>query len=166
MKTIFLGLGSNVGRREEMLQAAIDALHSPELRVRRISPVYETEPLEMRNQRWFLNLVVEAETSLFPRQLLFRILKVEARLGRKRLGPNGPRTIDIDILFYGQTILHTTDLVVPHPRLASRRFVLAPMADLAPEWRDPVTRRSMSQLLDAVSGQEIRKTDFQPVLHS
>lgn len=102
MKTVYLGLGSNVGDREQMLQSAIDQLHSPDLRVMRLSSVYETEPQERRNQRWFLNMAVEAATGLFPRQLLARIGKIEQELGRRRMAANGPRTIDIDILFYGK----------------------------------------------------------------
>ena len=84
MKTVYLGLGSNVGQREEMLQTAIDRLHSPDLRIQRVSSVYETEPQGRRNQRWFLNLVAEARTDLFPRQLLGRIAKIEQQLGRRR----------------------------------------------------------------------------------
>ncbi len=159
MKTVYLGLGSNVGEREEMLQAAIDRLHSPELRIKRVSSVYETEPQGRRNQRWFLNLVAEAETDLFPRQLLGRIAKIERQLGRRRMLANGPRTIDIDILFFGGFTVETRDLTVPHPRLAERRFVLAPMVELAPDLRDPVTRRTMRELLPATAGQEIRKVD-------
>lgn len=166
MKIVYLSLGSNVGEREAMLQAAIDALDSPELRVRRVSPVYETEPMEVHNQPWFLNLVLEAETRLFPLQLLFRTSKIERQLGRKRLRPKGPRTIDIDILFYGRAVIETDDLVVPHPRFAERRFVLAPMADLAPEWRDPLSHKSMRELLGKLDGQDVRKVAFQPVLHS
>lgn len=166
MKIVYLSLGSNVGEREAILQAAIDALDSPELRVRRVSPVYETEPMEVHNQPWFLNLVLEAETRLFPLQLLFRTSKIERQLGRKRLRPKGPRTIDIDILFYGRAVIETDDLVVPHPRFAERRFVLAPMADLAPEWRDPLSHKSMRELLGKLDRQDVRKVAFQPVLHS
>src|SRR5207237_9275943 len=104
-----------------MLQAAIDGLQSPDLRVRRVSSVYETEPQERRNQRWFLNLVVEAETDLFPRQLLSRLRKLEQQLGRRRISVNGPRTIDIDILFYGSFVVDTPELTIPHPRFAERR---------------------------------------------
>lgn len=164
MKTIYLGLGSNVGDREQMLQAAIDRLHSPDLCITRISSVYETEPRERRNQRWFLNLVVEAETELFPRQLLGRIGRIEQQLGRRRMSANGPRTIDIDILFFGNFVVETRDLTVPHPRFAERRFVLAPMAELAPEWRDPVSRRTMRELLPATAGQGVRKLAFRVVV--
>ena len=163
-KTVYLGLGSNVGDREQTLQAAIDRLQSPELRITRVSSVYETEPQQRRNQRWFLNLVVEAETDLFPRQLLGRIARIEQQLGRRRLLANGPRTIDIDILFYGSFVVATPGLQIPHPRFAERRFVLAPMAELAPELRDPRTRRTMREMLPATAGQGVRKVKFQPVV--
>jgi 2-amino-4-hydroxy-6-hydroxymethyldihydropteridine diphosphokinase len=160
VKTVYLGLGSNVGNREQMLQTAIDGLHSPELRIQRASSVYETEPQGRRNQRWFLNLVAEAETDLFPRQLLGRIAKIEQQLGRRRMLANGPRTIDIDLLFFGNSIVETQDLTIPHPRFAERRFVLAPMVELAPDLRDPVTRRTMRELLAGTAGQGVKKVEF------
>lgn len=160
-KTVYLGLGSNVGNREEMLQTAIDRLHSRELRIERVSSVYETEPQGRRNQRWFLNLVAEARTDLFPRQLLGRIAKIEQQLGRRRMLANGPRTIDIDILFFGGFVVETPELTIPHPRLAERRFVLAPLVELAPELRDPVTRRTMRDLLAATAGQAVKKVEVQ-----
>ena len=159
MKIVYLGLGSNVGDREGWLQKAVDSLQSRDLCIRRISPAYETEPQGRRNQRWFLNAVAEAETELFPLQLLRRIGKIEKELGRKRLAENAPRTIDIDILFYGNAVVSTATLAIPHPRLRERRFVLAPLADLAPELRDPVTRRTIRELLAATAGQDVRKVD-------
>jgi 2-amino-4-hydroxy-6-hydroxymethyldihydropteridine diphosphokinase len=162
-KTVYLGLGSNVGEREQNLQAAVDRLHSGELRITRLSSVYETEPQGMRNQRWFLNLVAEAETELFPRQLLGRIVKIERELGRRRVVKNGPRTIDIDILFFGNAVVQTSELTIPHPRFAERRFVLAPMAELAPELHDPVTRRPIRDLLPETSGQGVRPVDIRLV---
>jgi 2-amino-4-hydroxy-6-hydroxymethyldihydropteridine diphosphokinase len=165
-KIVYLGLGSNVGAREEMLQAAIDRLQSTELRILRASSVYETEPQGRRNQRWFLNLVVEAETDLFPRQLLGRVAKIEQVLGRRRMLANGPRMIDIDILFYGNFVVETPELSIPHPRFAERRFVLAPMVELAPELRDPVSRRTMRELLPGTAGQAVRKMEMRVRCHS
>jgi len=153
MKRVYLGLGSNLGDRAAMLDEAVRALESPRLHILRVSPVYETEPMDVPGQNWFLNLVVEAETDLFPRQLLGRIAKIEQQLGRRRMLANGPRTIDIDILFYGNFIVETPELTIPHPRFAERRFVLAPMVELAPELRDPVSRRTMRELLPATTGQ-------------
>jgi 2-amino-4-hydroxy-6-hydroxymethyldihydropteridine diphosphokinase len=163
-KTVYLGLGSNVGEREQHLQAAVDRLRSRELRIRRLSSVYETEPQGMRNQRWFLNLVAEAETDLFPRQLLGRIVKIERELGRRRMVENGPRTIDIDILFFGNAVVQTDELTIPHPRYAGRRFVLAPMVELAPDLRDPVSRQTMRELLAGTAGQGVRPVDFRVVV--
>ena len=114
----------------------------------------------MRNQRWFLNLVAEAETELFPRQLLGRIVKIERELGRRRMIENGPRTIDIDILFFGNAVVQTGELTIPHPRFAERRFVLAPMAELAPDLRDPVSRRTMRELLAETADQAVRPVEF------
>ena len=156
LKTIYLSLGSNVGDRERNLDAAIERL-APQVRVLRASPIYETEPLEYTRQRWFLNLVVEAETTLFPLQLLARIHKIERALGRLRTVPKGPRTIDIDILLHGHTVMRTATLEIPHPRIPERRFVLAPLADLAPALRHPVTRQTVRELLDAAPPQAIRR---------
>jgi len=158
VKTVYLSLGSNVGERERMLQQALDRLHAPELRIRRLSSVYETEPQGDKKQPWFLNLAAEAETSLFPRQLLARTRKTELHLGRRRLVARGPRTIDIDILLYGDSVIETAELVVPHPRMSERRFVLEPMVELAPELRHPVGRRTMRELLAAVRGQTANRT--------
>ena len=156
MKIAYLSLGSNVGDRERLLQDAVRLLHTPDLRVVRISPVYQTEPQDVRAQPWFLNLVVEAETDLFPRQLLARVQQIERQLGRKRLAAKGPRTIDIDILLYGELVFNTAGLVVPHPRMTERRFVLQPLADLVPELRHPVLRRTVKELLAATHGQTVR----------
>jgi 2-amino-4-hydroxy-6-hydroxymethyldihydropteridine diphosphokinase len=157
LKIAYLGLGSNIGDREVLLQSALDELNRPDLRLRRVSSLYETEPIGLRDQRWFLNLAAEFETDLFPRQLLHRIQRVEKQLGRKRAVVNGPRTIDIDILLYGSSIVTTEELEIPHPRYRDRRFTLAPLAELQPDLRDPVTGKSMSELLAALRGQTARR---------
>ena len=163
MKTVYFSLGSNVGDREQMLQSALDRLYARDLKIHRISPVYETEPVDFKEQRSFLNLVAEAETELFPLMLLSRIQKIETQLGRKRTGPpKGPRTIDIDILLYGASRVRSARLEIPHPRMRERRFVLAPMADLAPDLRHPELRRTMRDLLASLEGQKVRKVDFKP----
>ena len=154
-KTVYLSLGSNIGDRAANLQLALDRLAAPDLRVVRISPTYETEPVEYPAQRWFLNLAAEVETELFPMRLLLRIGRVERALGRVRTIPKGPRTIDIDILFYGRAMVRTAKLEIPHPRIAERRFVLAPLADLAPDLRHPVTRKTIREMLEAAPKQSV-----------
>lgn len=157
MRTVYLSLGSNLGDREENLRQAIARLDAAGVHVSRRSSVYETEPRDAPNQPWFLNQVIEAETDLSPRQLLVRVEKVELEMGRQRLRPKGPRTIDVDILLCGETIVRTKDLELPHPRLAERRFVLEPLAELAPELRHPLTRLTVRQMLAAVAGQTVKR---------
>lgn len=159
MKLAYLSVGSNLGDREAMLHRALKLLEAPDLRVRRVSPVYETEPQDVADQPWFLNLAAEIETELFPMQLLARIRKVEAQLGRRRGVPKGPREIDIDILLYGNAVIDTRELIVPHPRMAGRRFVLQPLADLDPDLRHPVTGKTVRDHLNEVTGQKVRRHD-------
>ena len=161
MKTVYLALGSNIGDREGNLRAAILSLSAAGIAVLRESPIYETEPVGYANQGWFLNMVVEAGTALFPMQLLTRIGKIERALGRVRTVPNGPRTIDIDVLLYANAVVRTPRLEIPHPRMQERRFVLAPLADLVPALRHPVLRQSIRQLLDAAPAQNIRRSHSQ-----
>jgi len=155
MKT-YLGLGSNIGDREANLLAAVERLAKAGLRIVRGSPLYETEPVEYTAQRWFLNQVVEAETRLFPMQLLARVGKIERALGRVRTVAKGPRTIDIDILLYGNEVVRGAKLEIPHPRMHERRFVLAPLTDLAPELRHPITHRTVREMLEAAPQQVVR----------
>lgn len=157
MKTVYLSLGSNIGDRQSNLQAAIERLAATGLRILRASPIYETEPVDYTSQRWFLNQVAEAETELFPMQLLSRIGKIERELGRVRTLPKGPRTIDIDILLYGKMVVHSAALEIPHPRMAQRRFVLAPLADLAPDLRHPVTGLTVREMLHEAPAEAVRR---------
>ena len=159
MKTAYLSLGSNVDDREAHLRRALELLASEETRVVRTSSLYETEPQELRHQPWFFNLVAEIETRLFPMQLLVRAQKIEKELGRKRIVPKGPRTIDIDIVLYGSFVVDTPQLRIPHPGLQDRRFVLEPLAELAPDLRHPVTRRSVREMLAGTAGQIVRKLE-------
>jgi 2-amino-4-hydroxy-6-hydroxymethyldihydropteridine diphosphokinase len=157
LKTVYLSLGSNIGDREGHLRSALEQLNAGGVRVLRVSPVYETEPVDVTGQGWFLNLVVEAGTDLFPLQLLARSMRIERDLGRVRTTPQGPRTIDIDILLYGSSRVKTAELEIPHPRMAERRFVLEPLADLAPDLRHPITGKSVREMLDAVAHQVARR---------
>jgi 2-amino-4-hydroxy-6-hydroxymethyldihydropteridine diphosphokinase len=156
LTVLYLGLGSNIGERASTIAAALRALERPGLRFVRASSLYETEPMGLREQAWFLNAVAEFETILFPRQLLLHIQKVERSLGRVRTVANGPRTIDIDILLYGRAVVRTRELEIPHPRFRERRFVLAPLAELNPKLRDPVTHRTVTDLLAGVGDQSVR----------
>ena len=136
---------------------ALERLESGGIRVALKSSFYETEPQELLDQPWFLNMVIEVETSLFPLQLLARVLKIEREMGRRRLVPKGPRIIDLDILLYGNHVVNVDRLQIPHPALAARRFVLEPLVELAPDLRHPILRKSMRELLAEVTDQVVRR---------
>jgi 2-amino-4-hydroxy-6-hydroxymethyldihydropteridine diphosphokinase len=159
LNIVYLGLGSNVGDSQSLLKSALTELDRPDLKLLRVSSLYETEPIGMREQRWFLNLVAEFETELSPQQLLHRMQKIEMSMGRRRTIENGPRTIDIDILLYGSVAMKTEGLEIPHQRYRARRFTLAPLAELNPGMRDPVTRQTMAEMLAALTGQTVRKIE-------
>ena len=149
MNTVYLALGSNLGDRLANLQAAEAAL-APEIRLLAASPVYETPPWGVVEQPAFLNQVLQVETELDPPALLQRIKQLERDLGRQPSVRYGPRQIDIDILFYGDLIFNSLVLSIPHPRLDERAFVLAPLADLAPDLLHPVLGLSVRQMLEKV----------------
>jgi 2-amino-4-hydroxy-6-hydroxymethyldihydropteridine diphosphokinase len=157
MTRVYLSLGSNMGDRERNIADAIRALGENGVRVLRRSALYETEPVEMREQGWFLNCVVEAETDLPADELMRGLLGIERSLGRERLVPNGPRTLDIDILFYGERVVETPTLKIPHPRMNQRRFVLVPFVEIAPAARHPILKKSVSDLLkESADRSEVR----------
>ncbi|MBI3669486.1 MAG: 2-amino-4-hydroxy-6-hydroxymethyldihydropteridine diphosphokinase [Acidobacteria bacterium] len=146
-RTIYLSLGSNVGDRAGQIVRAVAALGAAGVKITRQSALYATEPADFRRQNWFLNCVVEAETALMPRQLLHVLREIEAAIGRKKMVHRGPRAIDMDILFYGSSVVRAAELEIPHPRLAERRFVLVPLAELAPALRHPTLHKTVAQLL-------------------
>jgi 2-amino-4-hydroxy-6-hydroxymethyldihydropteridine diphosphokinase len=162
MATVYLSLGSNAGDRLRLIQQALRLLESAQTCLIRVSPVYETEPRDLQEQPWFLNLVAEVETFLSPAQLLTRIHEVERQLGRLRIVSKGPRTIDIDILLFGELVIDSADLTVPHARMCERRFVLQPLADLAPDLPHPVSKLTVRELLTATLGQTVRPFPADP----
>jgi len=133
----YLSLGSNVGDRLENLRQAMQLFCGEGIALRCTSSIYETEPVENPEQDWFLNCVAEVSTTLEPVALLRKLQKIESQLGRERTIPKGPRTIDIDILLYGDLVLQSAQLTLPHPRMMQRRFVLEPLHEIAPTLRLP-----------------------------
>jgi 2-amino-4-hydroxy-6-hydroxymethyldihydropteridine diphosphokinase len=160
LKIVLLALGSNIGDREANLREAVHRLETDDVHVLRRSSLYETAPQELLDQPSFLNAVVEAETSLFPMQLLGRVREIEQHMGRRRVTPKGPRNIDIDILFYGRSVISTAELEVPHPRIAQRRFVLEPLAEIAPDFCHPLTGKTASEMLAVLEAQGTRRLEI------
>ncbi|HEY4817948.1 MAG TPA: 2-amino-4-hydroxy-6-hydroxymethyldihydropteridine diphosphokinase [Candidatus Acidoferrum sp.] len=143
----YLSLGSNLGDRAKNLKDAIAALRDAGIRVTRISSMYETEPIDYLDQPWFVNIAVEAETELAPAAVLQTLREIETRLGSKKLIAKGPRLIDMDILLYGDEVIDMPELQVPHPRMHLRRFVLEPLAEIAPQVRHAISGLSVSEML-------------------
>jgi len=157
---IYLSLGTNVGAREQNLARAIELLDQNGITVIRRSSVYETAPQDVLDQPWFLNMVLECSTNLFPLQLISKVLRIEKMMGRDR-GPTavrrGPRLIDIDVLLYQNAVITTPRLTVPHPRMFERRFVLEPLLELAPKIRDPRTKKPFADFIAAAQDQSVKK---------
>jgi 2-amino-4-hydroxy-6-hydroxymethyldihydropteridine diphosphokinase len=146
--TAYVGLGSNLGDRAGNLLMAVRSLVEASFVVNRLSGVYETEPLEIESETTFLNMVAEIHvTNVSPTQMMARMLRIEYLLGRKDKGLNKPRTVDLDILFFGDTQMESEFLTLPHPRLHLRRFVLKPLSKIAPNFVHPVLQLEIADIL-------------------
>ncbi len=153
----YLSLGSNVGDREKYLRDAIAHLETAG-HVIAVSSFYETEPVEFTDQAWFLNCAVAITTTMAPEQLMAAVLAIEQEMGRRRTLQKGPRMIDIDIVLFGDRVVREPGLTVPHPAMHRRRFVLEPLAEIAPEARHPGLQHTVRELLNALpAGQAVRK---------
>ena len=184
MRGIYLSLGSNIGDRARNIARALELLAARGVLVVKRSALYETEPVEMRAQEWFLNCVVEVEVEteplgreglggggalapqhltphyLPPQQLMQALLEIERSMGRERVTPKGPRIIDMDILLYGSEVVREAQLEIPHPRMAERRFVLVPFAEIAPEAVHPVLKKTIRELLSETRDRsEVRRAE-------
>ena len=147
MITVYIALGTNIGEREENLRAALQHLPEVGVHIRRVSSVYETEPLDYLDQDWFLNAALEGSTELDALDLLRALRVIESQMGSRKAIPKGPRLIDLDVLLYGRETLDTPELQVPHPRMLERRFVLVPLAEIAPTLRHPGWPAGVAHLL-------------------
>jgi 2-amino-4-hydroxy-6-hydroxymethyldihydropteridine diphosphokinase len=145
-----------------MLRSAVAKLQAPDLRLLRVSRIYETEPVGLREQPWFLNAVAEFESELSPHQLMERAQGVERELGRVRTVRNGPRNIDVDLLLCGDAVVNTPELTVPHPRYRERWFVLDPLLELNPDLCDPVTGQKLIEVLNRLVGQAFQPAAWLP----
>jgi 2-amino-4-hydroxy-6-hydroxymethyldihydropteridine diphosphokinase len=146
---VYLGMGSNVGLREEQLKRSIKELGSlPHTEVLDLSSLYETEPVGVKDQPWFLNIVSILRTAVPPEELLLWLQKIESQMGRGEGKRWGPRLIDLDILLYDSLVFSSSRLVIPHPRMHQRSFVLLPLAEVVPQWRHPILGKGISQLAE------------------
>jgi 2-amino-4-hydroxy-6-hydroxymethyldihydropteridine diphosphokinase len=151
--TAYLSLGSNLGDRAANLRAALAPLEAAG-RMLTVSAFYETQPVEVTDQPWFLNCVAALETERTPGELLRAVLRVEAEMGRLRMRNKGPRNIDIDVVLFGDAVVDEPGLKIPHPAMHRRRFVLEPLVEIAPEARHPVLGKTARELLEELGNEQ------------
>ncbi|MCK4404209.1 MAG: 2-amino-4-hydroxy-6-hydroxymethyldihydropteridine diphosphokinase [candidate division Zixibacteria bacterium] len=158
MATVHVSLGSNLGDRFQHLRTAIEKIEeSDKILIKEVSSVYESEPVGYENQRWFLNLVFEVQTSFDPLLLLEYLLAIEDQMGRKREEKWGARNIDLDLLLYDNLIVNSDRLTIPHPQMHQRRFVLIPLAQIAPQLLHPLLKKTVRQLLESCEDKSMVK---------
>ena len=162
MNHVYLMIGGNIGNRLDNLENARNSIHKKCGAIQKQSSIYETEAWGMKDQPAFYNQALCIETTLSPEELMAMLLSIETSMGRERLIPLGPRTIDLDIIYYNQTIIEAEGLVIPHPRLAARNFVLAPLVEIAPDFEHPVLKKTNFQLYEASTDTSVvyKKTDL------
>ncbi len=152
--TVYLSLGSNIGDRKKNILKALELLKQKNISIIKSSSFYETEPFGFKQQRWFYNIVVECRTNLSPFSLLNETQKIEKKIGKKKMSRWGPRKIDIDIIFYEDFVINTKKLIIPHPMMHLRNFVLVPMNEINPDFVHPIFKKQINQLLKETSFNE------------
>ena len=153
MVEVFIALGSNLGNREDSVKTALELLKK-KVRLLKVSSTYETEPMYVEDQNWFLNCVAKVETDLPPRKLLGYLKDTERRMGRQTGVRYGPRIIDLDILFYGEEVVRQNDLEIPHPKIQERPFVLVPLAEIEPNYVHPIQQKTALKLLSELKSEK------------
>ena len=155
--SVFIGLGTNLGSRERNLKKALEHIKAF-IKIEHTSSIYETEPVDYEDQAWFLNMVIKGTTKLSAIHLLEKLQSIEDSMGRVRTIKSGPRIIDLDILFYSDKIINCDDLIVPHPEIQNRSFVLTPLQEIAPEFMHPKLKKKMTHLLNRLKqNKQVRK---------
>lgn len=162
MAIAYIGLGSNIGDRIDIIKKSLEIINNtPDIKVKKISSFYETEPMEYKNQDWFVNAVAEIDTELSPEELLDELNKIETEIERIRTLKWGPRNIDIDILYYDQELVATSELQIPHIRMNSRPFVLIPLAEIAQDVKHPILNKTAMEMYDMLySPSKVRKLEL------
>jgi len=152
----YLGIGSNIGNRKKNIRKSINLIKN-KCKIIKISSIYKTEPIGYKNQNWFINCVIKIETKLTPEELLIFLKNTELKLKRIKKIKNGPRTIDLDILFYKNSIINKYNLIIPHPRAHERLFVLTPLKEISPKLIHPILRKNITNIIKGVKDGQVFK---------